>query len=536
MTHRIRDSIERSRTASLWSKVLFHLEAHGTSRLLLLVVAALASRVVFLLQPGPIILGWRPTDMASIALNYYRNGFHFLSPQVNWGGNGPGYVETEFPIIPFLTAGLYRFFGIHEWLTLVIPLASGLGLVIVVYLLCRRLFGGTAGFAAGLFTAISPTLSCLTTSLWPDPPMIFFGALGIYALTLWVSENTRTSFLVGAVATSLAILLKLTALYLGIPILYLCVLKYGLKVWKVPIVWLLGILILLPVVVWYWHAYTLYLEYHNTFGILSGGYSKFATAAILVDPTFYGDTLLRIVMYHLTPCVFAVFVYGMVTPGKNPLRYVAHVWAGAAVLSFLVAARGAVDGHYQYVLPIVPPAAVLAGFGTVLVIKKLQSWSISRSRLSTVYSMLAFLFLAGVASGESLYRSRDRFSTPGWENDQRTGLAVGRVTAPGSLIVVVDTQMDAFTPETSMTPPNVFYFSDRYGWYVSLGWLNQEWIEQLRVKGARYLAVTANAESAFQSSAVRSYLSAHYHRVLRSDDGIVYDLAVEQRAVPTGVR
>ena len=39
---------------------------------------------------------WRQTDTAAIARNFYYNGFNILYPQIDWGGAGPGYVESEF--------------------------------------------------------------------------------------------------------------------------------------------------------------------------------------------------------------------------------------------------------------------------------------------------------------------------------------------------------------------------------------------------------------------------------------------------------
>src|SRR4029453_12838696 len=36
-------------------------------------------------------------------------------PQINWTGPAPGYVGTEFPLVPFLAAGLYQIFGVQDW-------------------------------------------------------------------------------------------------------------------------------------------------------------------------------------------------------------------------------------------------------------------------------------------------------------------------------------------------------------------------------------------------------------------------------------
>ena len=230
----------------------------------ILVLVSIGAMAVALFRMESIVLGWRPTDLASIALNYYRNGFHFFYPQINWGGNGPGFVEMEFPIIPYTVALMYRVAGVHEWLTLLIPMASGLGLVIVMYRFARLVFDPAVGFAAGLFAAISPTLVGLSTGLWPDPPMTFCGALGLWALAIWVTRDSRPWFFVGAFAIAGAILLKITALYIGIPVLFLCIVKHRSAWWRKGDVWLLGLLALAPPTLWYWHAFALYREYQAT--------------------------------------------------------------------------------------------------------------------------------------------------------------------------------------------------------------------------------------------------------------------------------
>src|SRR6266496_3051917 len=50
---------------------------------------------------------WRQADTASIAHNFIKSG-NILYPQINWGGNGPGYVEAEFQLMPFIVSILYR--------------------------------------------------------------------------------------------------------------------------------------------------------------------------------------------------------------------------------------------------------------------------------------------------------------------------------------------------------------------------------------------------------------------------------------------
>jgi 4-amino-4-deoxy-L-arabinose transferase-like glycosyltransferase len=489
----------------------------------LLLIALIARLAVFHLDE--VIFSWRSTDMASIAINYCRNGFDFMMPQVQWGGNGPGYVETEFPLLFFLVAILFKVFGVGPWPALVVPLISGLGLVVVVYLFCQEVFDATSAFLAGIFAAVSPPMTAMSIALWPDPPMIFCGALGLYALYRWTKSGGWGAFVLGGVFTSLSILLKLTGLYLGLPILYLCYVRFGKGLLKKPVVWFLAALILLPPLWWYLHAHATYLEYHNTFGIVTGGFLKFGTAEVYLNPSFYYLSLGRMIFYHFTPMVFCFFLFGLFTRQQEPGRYVFHIWFIAILIYFLVAAKGVSIGHFQYMLPVVPPGAALAGFGVPAMLRKLESSKlVSRLSRSLALVSLSVLFLAGAVWATYVYQV-PKYTTHEWTHDRETGLAVGQHTPPGSLIMVVDNQMGG-PPDGIMTPPNVFYFSDRKGWYVALSWLNGDLIEKRRQAGAQFLVITANTTELFSTeyAAARGYLSSHYPIVFDDEAGIMYDL------------
>ena len=84
--------------------------------LVLIVVAAFVVRLIGIDQPFIDPWSWRQSDVAAIARNYLENGFHFKRPQIDWAGNQPGYVGTEFPILPFLAALFYKGAGVQEWI------------------------------------------------------------------------------------------------------------------------------------------------------------------------------------------------------------------------------------------------------------------------------------------------------------------------------------------------------------------------------------------------------------------------------------
>lgn len=494
----------------------------------LLIILAVAVRLPDLTSTDRFILGWRPTDLASIALNYYRHGFDFFFPQVHWGGNGPGYVEMEFPLLPFMIALAYKAFGIHDWVAIVIPFLSGIGLVVCTYLLARLVANSVVAVFAGIIVAVSPALIPLTTELWPDPPMVFLASLSMFELIKWTKSDSWVDLIVGAISASLAILLKLTALYILVPIFFLYIHKYRRLWWTKLQGWILLLIVVGPPVLWYWHSYTLYRDYHNTFGILTGGYMKFGTLEILFSPSFYSHTVLKLATYHLgifasAGLAIGLFLYKRFHPIS--MRY----WLASCVLYVLVAARGIEIGHYQYLLPVLTPCAVLSAEGLEWATRRLakSSWTPTFIMKNSVLLTIVLLsMLASSMFGTVSFRERDQYAWPLWEKWKKAGVAAGRVTEPGSLIIVSDPQMDQVAPGRHMTPPDVFYFSDRRGWYMSLSWLTSQAIDSLRNMGAKYFVVPGCYATYFaqQRNHIEEYLSAYYTIVMNNEDAIIYEL------------
>jgi Dolichyl-phosphate-mannose-protein mannosyltransferase len=500
------------------------------ARILVLFAVFFIARIGLLGRLDAPTFGWRPTDLASIAINYYRNGFHFAYPQVMWGGAGAGHVEMEFPLQPFVTALLFKIFGMHDWVCVLLPLTFGFGIVWVVWEFGRYLFGVIAGFAAALNIALSPTLVYITTTgMWPDPPMVFFGTLGLYLLTRWSSEGGSRQLWGGVASVALAILFKLTALYLGFPVLWLFMRRHGRDFWKAPGMYLAGAATVLPALFWYTHAYQLYWEDGNTFGIIAAGYLKFPTLALLKDTYVYKHTLIRIAGYHLTPLGFAAFVCGLfqVISKKQVLMM---VWLGALVLhTFVVWAGIEYGGHIGYLLPILPACNLIGGLGFQNFVQAIRERAADRWRPSVYGSLLVVLSaLVAVDAGAASTRFNGRdlaFETALWQKKKMTGLAVRRVTRPGSLIIVVDDEMDRVDQKHSMTPPDVFFFGDRRGWYLSLAWLSIDRIERLRAEGAEYFVVSLQSVQKFEAAhaEIHDYLDSRFRKVA-DGDGIIYAL------------
>lgn len=504
-------------------------EGRKATHVVVLLVAGIIARAKFLFAPDTIILGWRQADMGSIALNYFRRGFDFLHPQINWGGNGPGLVEMEFPLVPYLTALLYSVFGVHDLVAVVVPFLSGLGVVGGIYLLVSYLYGKSAGFFAGLVAALSPMVSFFAQTFVVESSLLCLSVFGILFLVRWVEEDRNWLFIGSALLISLSILLKITALYLGFVILFLFLVKYRMQFLGRWQTWLFASLVLIPPLLWYMHAHQLYKVYGNTFGILAGGYNKFSTMALLASPSFYTLVAGRILFYILTPAVGLLALYGVTRRQQHPVRYLPHAWLAGLLLFLLVVAEGNKDMNY-YQLPFLVPGAALGGFGVVSLLQALGRWTQSKS-VKNGEKAVAILFIAVLAASFAgswiVFEKRTAENHYERAYEQKSiGIRVGEVTDPGSLVVVTGVYGSDKTPRTIDTPPEVFYFGDRKGWYMALTWVTESLLEDLRKKGASYVVVGGSQDvMAFTSNdRLFQYVTSAYPLIFMDTTCIIYDI------------
>ena len=122
--------------------------SRGKWMVLFIVVAALVVRLIGIDQPFIDPWSWRQSDVAAIARNFLENGFHFTRPQIDWAGDQPGYVGTEFPILPFTAALVYRSAGVQEWIGRIQGVLLFVAALPFFFGLVRRIFGEVvAGWA-----------------------------------------------------------------------------------------------------------------------------------------------------------------------------------------------------------------------------------------------------------------------------------------------------------------------------------------------------------------------------------------------------
>lgn len=408
---------------------------------------ALAIRFVGLNQPFIDEWSWRQSDVAAIARNFYANGFHFAYPQIDWAGNEPGYVGTEFPILPFLAALTYRMAGIHAWIgrsqTLFL---FGLSLPFF-FLLMRKLCNGTAACWALIFYSFAPLQIMASRCFMPDVPSLSLSIVGLYLFLRWNEATVAAApnrgskahyplLLASALAISLAILMKIPTALIGVPLAVVAFNRFGLSVFRRGQLWLFGAIALLPSAAWYWHAHQISEQFYPYHFFGSGGFE--------IKPFGWYLKIARFTLTSsLTVFVSVIAIAGLFTKWPQKGRRL-FLWWGGVVLLFIVAA-GYGNRHPWYQLPLVPIAAAFAGNFCRAIANRFGNM-----RLMVRISGLIFLSAFGFVS----FRCTKLFYHESGARLRLLGLELKKSTPPDAVIVVPD-----------YGDPTVFYYAERKGWH-----------------------------------------------------------------------
>ena len=465
-------------------------------------ILAVAARLVFINQPYVDHWSWRQSDVATIARNFLQNGFRFGYPQIDWAGNAPGYVGTEFPILPFIAAVCYKFAGVHEWIGRIQAVILFAVSLPFFFLLVREIFGSTAAVWASFFYCFTPLNIFAGRSFMPDVPSLSFAIVGLYFFLRWVQHGESRSFFVAAIAISLSLLIKITSIVIVAPLVYVlvaavsdrrnsrkgdlqiapAVLETAAPCWRTPLkLVLFAGIALLPSAIWYWHAHQIAQKFypHHFFG--AGGIQ-------IESLSWYWHIAQQTFASSLTPLLSVMALVGLFVPQSRDRRCsrLFHWWLAAMIVFIIVVGYG--NRHRWYQLPMVPIAAAFAGAACAFVSSKISSRVISVTlsvMLVSAFTTLAFWYV------QPFYQSSAQL--------RHAGLELKKVTPPDALIVAAD-----------MGDPTIFYYAERRGWHF----LEQnatyngnpddseqaiENLERLRRGGATHFVFTRNTFWWFQS-------------------------------------
>ncbi len=336
---------------------------------------------------------WRECDVAGIARNYYREGMSLFYPRIDWRGDGPGYVESEFPLFPWLIAAGYKIFGYNEHLGRILSYIFSLLTLAAFIKFARHLLPPVGAVAAVIFFAFNPLIINISTTLQAEGLMFLSYTLAAYFFLRWVENNSTQYFVAACVATALTILAKVPAAHIGLLFAVLVLTKFGFSALRQFRLYLFALCALLPAILWYVFAHQFWTVYGNSLG-LSSEY-HWAGWDLFTNPKFIIGITRSEVFYVFMPAGIIIAALGLwLRRTEQSVRYSVY-WLVSIWLYYLVSARTLGDqwAAYYHVVS-VPPVAILVGNGVEAIrqIKASAQWT---KRLAIMSGLLAALLGAG---------------------------------------------------------------------------------------------------------------------------------------------
>ena len=470
---------------------------YGRAAIALLVVAGVL-RAVDVWRPvdGTVWEPWREPDVAGIARNFYREGMNLLYPRIDWRGDGPGYVESEFPLFPWMGACLYRLVGYHEELLRLVAFGLGVGTCVVVFRLAGLVLPPVGALAALAVVAVNPLAVRTASAVQPESLMLLAYVLAVERFVRWLGEGRRHQFWTALAATALAISAKASAAHVGILFACLCLERFGRRSLLRPDLALFAVVALGVPGLWHWHAHHFWTEYGNSLGISNEAFRRISSLSFLEAPssTIRGNLRSELDWVWMPSGAVLGAVGLWLSWRRRDRRFIVY-WTLALGLFYIVAGRttGESWAFYYHVVSI-PPAALAIGVVAGTALAPASGAADLRMRGGEAAAVLPRAVRVSVAAllaftlASQARQSVGQMHPAGYVPLYESATAFARYVPEGRLIVVTaPSRFDQHGLGRASDPAYFFFWMDRKGFTLPREDQTLTALEGLRRRGAAYL-------------------------------------------------
>lgn len=473
---------------------------------------------------------WREADVGSIARNYATESMNPIYPRIDWRGETEGYVESEFPIFPYLIALSYKVFGINDFFGRIWAFCFSLATIWFFFCLSRQFFDGIGLVATFAFFVLNPLIVEFSTAIQPEGVMICFYVAAAYFFEKWFDNRGKKDFILASIFTAFAILAKSSAAHIGLFFGLALIQRDGLEAIRKPKNWIFAIISLLPGLLWFLYAKSLYKTYGNSLGI-SNEYHW-------IGPDFFTNSyFIKGILHSEYTYVWGIggLLVGIyaVTRGFRELVVIHSLfWLLSCFVFYIVASRTTADEWaYYYHIFSVPAASLLFGFGIAKLIQDLNVFQKRVSdgfRGSLIHRILtisiigicaAAVFIFQASQIKELFRER---AEPDVNYVCATRIQPfldkgNKILASGGRCFDADGFMTAYNASY------MFYWLDRKGFNICYEEQSIEKVLDFREKDARYFI--AEKKALDHKTGFEDALRKRFNVVTECDGIIVFDLS-----------
>ncbi len=320
-----------------------------------------------------------------------------------------------------------------------------------------------------------------------------------------------------------AFLVKIPAVCLGLPLLYLCIVKYKWKwflEWKL---WVFAFLTLLPTALWYIHAIKLNDLNGLTFGAFSGKNfffigERIGTGAVgldfLTNSYFYKRVFYLYIFQRHLIYIGAVFtIVGIFATIRKKELYLFHYWILSQIISFFLSA-GTSDYHSYYIMTITAPSSIFIAWVIVIYFDRVKRAKIVNLPILEKFIITpVFIIMLIILPFICFHKITAKYKPERLEKDMPIYIAGNKVREMSP--------KDALIATAHWGGPELLYYSDRRGWRQESRNCSIEWIEGLRKAGATWFVSTRVMEI---NKDVISHLQNNYEVIELTDKYIIAKL------------
>lgn len=472
--------------------------------LLILIIISIIVRLINIYKPISGMNTWRQADTAAMARNFVEYDFNILHPQIDWAGYPPAKVESEFQLYTFITAIFYKILGINELIPRILSLLFSLLSIWFLYLLIRKYSDEKIAFWSILIYSFLPFNILFSNQIQPEPMMLMSITGGIWFFVEWLESKKKIYFFSSMILITIACLLKITSLHIGIFLFYLSWKKFNYRMFLKPQIIFYAVFVLILTGCWYYYAHLIKQETGLTFGIWEYGDDKWGNWAFVGSLEFWNSIIFNsIASKHLTWIGFPVFLYGLFMKRKEADSFF-DLWLLSAFIYLIIVAKGNyVHAYYQF--PLILPAVYFMGkvFATYFVPGKLKPIP----SLVLHIALILILLLSSIWIIQNI-KKQDL------KKDETYLLAMDiKKIVPQDSIVVILNDGD----------PVGFYNSHRKGYNAYFDRIDSTFISDVKSKGANYFAMKKTDYNRIQTNFLKVHFSSQ-DIILNNSNSVIFSL------------